>query len=352
MDAPRGREGPLGLGGRSGRATRTLAALVAAPRWPSGDPRAVGLAAACMVVALSPLALPGDGDFEGAHLVLLLLLGLAGVRLRLPLAMATAIAAEALLAAQRVAAAEATRETVMAIAWTILGPAVVAGAFTISEAPRRRVRAAADAAVHSMLRALAAKDGATGEHSDTVADLAVAVGRGLGIAGDRLSDLRAVACMHDVGKLAVPQEVLDRPGPLTPREWELMRRHPEAGAEIAAEIPSLAHLAPVLVAVHERWDGDGYPHGIAGERIPLLARIVFCCDAFEAMTADRPYDVARTPEEAVVELRDGAGTQFDPTVVAAFLTVLAARGLHTPAGPSPPAVGIAGTTDPPLASGA
>ena len=106
-----------------------------------------------------------------------------------------------------------------------------------------------------------------------------------------------------------------------------MRRHPAAGEQIVRGIPALTHLAPLLRAMHEHWDGGGYPDGLSGEQIPLPARIVMACDAYEAIISERPYDPSRPPEAAVAELREGAGTQFDPRVVAAFLQVLRERGI-------------------------
>ena len=167
--------------------------------------------------------------------------------------------------------------------------------YALAEAPRRRLRAAADAAVGSILQALAAKDHAVGGHSGDVADLAVAVGRRLGMPGAELAELQVAGALHDLGKLAVPQEILDKPGPLSPEEWEVIRRHPAAGEEIVRGIPALAHIAPLLRAMHEHWDGGGYPDGLAGEQIPLPARIVMACDAYEAIISERPYDPRRSP---------------------------------------------------------
>ena len=220
----------------------------------------------------------------------------------------------------------------MAIVWTVLGPVIVACSFGLSEAPRRRVQASADAAVGSILQALAAKDHAVGGHSGDVAELAVAVGRRLGMSSAQSAELRVAAALHDLGKIAVPQEILDKPGPLSPDEWEIVRGHPAAGEEIVRGIPALAHVAPLLRAMHEHWDGGGYPDGLRGEQIPLAARIVMACDAYEAIVSDRPYDPSRPPAAAVAELREGAGAQFDPRVVAAFLEVLRERGIAEPSG--------------------
>lgn len=314
---------------------RRLGALVSAPRWPARSARAIGLAAACVIVGASPAILPGDEGFEPTHAVLLVLLAVVGMRLPLAMGLVTALAAEAALAAERIAwaAGEGTREdAVMALVWTALGPVVVGAAYALSEAPRRRARAAADAAVGTIVQALAAKDRSVGGHSGDVAELAVAVGRRLELTGPEVAELQVAAALHDLGKLVIPQDILDKPGPLTTDEWEVIRGHPAAGEEIVRGIPSLAHLGPLLRAMHEHWDGGGYPDGLRGEDIPLPARIVMACDAYEAIISERPYDPGRPPEAAVEELRLGSGGQFDPRVVTAFLHVLADRGV--PMGPA------------------
>jgi HD-GYP domain-containing protein (c-di-GMP phosphodiesterase class II) len=325
----------LDLAGRGGRRGRLVEALVGAPRWPARSARSIALALACVAVGASPTLLPGSEGFEPTHAVLLVMLAVVGLRMPLAMGIGTAFVAEAALAAERVAwaAGEGSAEdAVMAIVWIALGPIVVAAAYGLSEAPRRRVRASADAALGSILQALAVKDGAVDDHSGDVAELAVAVGRRVGLRGPALTELQVAGALHDLGKLAVPQEILDKPGPLSAEEWEIVRGHPAAGEQIVRGIPALAHLAPLLRAMHEHWDGGGYPDGLRGEQIPLPARIVMACDAYEAIVSERPYDPSRPPEAAVAELREGAGTQFDPRVVAAFLQVLRERGV--PPGPS------------------
>jgi HD-GYP domain-containing protein (c-di-GMP phosphodiesterase class II) len=136
--------------------------------------------------------------------------------------------------------------------------------------------------------------------------------------------LRLGAALHDVGKLAVPEAVLAKPGPLTPDEELAMRAHPRAGAAMVWRVPELRRAMPAVLFHHERWDGLGYPAGRAGERIPLEARILAVADCFDAMTTDRSYRAAVAPEDAVEELQRCAGSQFDPGVVAAFLESWAA----------------------------
>ena len=155
-------------------------------------------------------------------------------------------------------------------------------------------------------------------HAAEVAELALELGRCLGLASHELLELELAARLHDVGKRAVPESILSKPYPLSTAEWSLMRRHPEWGSGMLADVPGLEAVADAVHAHHERWDGSGYPLGVRGERIPLASRIVAVCDAFSAMTTDRPYRAARAESEALDELRRCAGSQFDPAIVDAF----------------------------------
>ncbi len=146
----------------------------------------------------------------------------------------------------------------------------------------------------------------------------------MGMAPGEARDVRYAAMLHDVGKIAVPSEILLKPGPLTDAEWEVMRGHAAAGGELVARIDAFAHLAPAVRASHERWDGRGYPDGLAREEIPRAARIIAVCDTWDAIVTDRPYRPAGTPAEARAELERVAGTQLDAAVVSALLEVLAA----------------------------
>jgi two-component system, cell cycle response regulator len=177
-----------------------------------------------------------------------------------------------------------------------------------------------------LLRAQSERDRALGQHATNVAELAQPVARRLGLADEELRRVRQVAELHDVGKFAIPDAILDKPGALTSDEWELVRRHPIVGQRIVAAAPALADIAELVRATHERFDGAG-PDGLAGEDIPLVARIVAVCDAFDAMTSTRPHRPALSVDEALAELRRCAGTQFDPAVVAAFLAEQAERSV-------------------------
>lgn len=185
----------------------------------------------------------------------------------------------------------------------------------------RRLEVAAGS-VGALLAALEARDGYTEAHSIAVVELALAVGRRLDLDDTALSDLESAALLHDIGKLGVPDAILRKPGPLTPEEWIEMRRHPEIGERIVASMPALSHLAPVIRAEHERWNGTGYPDGLVADQIPLASRIVLVCDAYHAMTSDRPYRAALPLEEAITEIQRNAGTQFCPHSAAAVLAVV------------------------------
>jgi len=162
-------------------------------------------------------------------------------------------------------------------------------------------------------------------HSSHVATLVEGVGRRLGLKDQELADAVHAAELHNIGKVAIPFAVLNKPGPLDAEEWELMRRHPAIGANILSAAPALARVSEIVRSTHERHDGSGYPRGLAGEQIPLASRIVFVCDSFDAMISERPYEQAKTEEDALQELRRCAGTQFDPQVVEAFIAEHLAR---------------------------
>jgi putative nucleotidyltransferase with HDIG domain len=174
----------------------------------------------------------------------------------------------------------------------------------------------------SLADALEAKDEWTSDHTHEVTRLAVGVAERLRLDDAQLRAVELGALLHDIGKITVPESILRKPGPLTDEEWEVMRRHPEAGERVLAPISSLSDVLPVVRGSHERWDGRGYPDRLAGTEIPLGARIVAVCDAYCAMTESRPYRESMSPSEAARELRAHAGTQFDPGCVDAFLRVL------------------------------
>ena len=165
-----------------------------------------------------------------------------------------------------------------------------------------------------------------GEHSKGVVSLALAVGAELQLGGREQRDLEFGALLHDIGKLKVPDEILNKPGKLTEEEWEVIRRHPVDGQVMLDRIGGvLADVGLTVRGHHERWDGGGYPDGLVGEAIPLNARIIAACDAFSAMTTTRSYRAAMPDDTAIAELRECSGSQFDPDVVDAIVRVLARR---------------------------
>jgi HD-GYP domain-containing protein (c-di-GMP phosphodiesterase class II) len=190
-----------------------------------------------------------------------------------------------------------------------------------SESERRQLEIRATG-VGALLAALEARDGYTGDHSQSVLELSVAVARRLGLSEEEVADVERAALLHDVGKIGVPDSILNKPGPLDEGEWEQMRQHPAIGERIVAAIEGLEHMAPVIRAEHERWDGRGYPDGLEGEEIPLVSRIVFACDAFHAMTSDRPYRRATGIRAALEELERNTGKQFCPRTVPALVEVI------------------------------
>ncbi len=176
--------------------------------------------------------------------------------------------------------------------------------------------------VLALANAMDARDTYTADHSQRLAAWAEATARELGCSDEEIEAVRWGALLHDIGKLGVPDHILQKPGPLDEEEWAIMRQHPEIGARIVAPVRRLAHVAPIIRHHQEHWDGTGYPDGLRGEAIPLGARVLAVVDAYGAMIDDRVYRKARTHAEAVAELRRCAGTQFDPQVVEAFLRVL------------------------------
>ena len=175
------------------------------------------------------------------------------------------------------------------------------------------------ALVQVLQAALDRPDPATLEHSDRVSDLTALLARELGLRKQELRDITFAATLHDIGKIGVADAALSKPGPLSGEEWEEMRKHPRMGYEMLKGIDFLQGAAEIVYAHHERYDGTGYPHRLAGVSIPLGARIFAVVDAFDAMTSERPYRRAKSHEEAIQEIVNQAGTQFDPKVVGVFL---------------------------------
>jgi two-component system, cell cycle response regulator len=168
--------------------------------------------------------------------------------------------------------------------------------------------------MHALLEALTEREPELLPHFEGVAALALETGRMLGLRRDELQELGKAAQLHDLGKLAVPDEILHKRGPLDEREWEFIHQHTVVGERILRASPAYQNIATIVRSSHERWDGSGYPDGIAGEAIPLASRIICACDAYDAMVSDRPYRPRLSTEDAIAEIERCAGTMFDPTV--------------------------------------
>jgi diguanylate cyclase (GGDEF)-like protein len=176
-----------------------------------------------------------------------------------------------------------------------------------------------------LLRVINQRAPELGSHGYAVRDLAVTVGEHLNLSPGELAALRRASELHDIGKIAIPDAILTKPGPLDDEEWSFMEQHTIFGERIVAAARSLAAVASLIRSSHERWDGKGYPDGLAGDQIPLAARIILACDAFDAITSERPYSPARSPDAALEEIRECAGSQFDPRVVQALDRVIRTR---------------------------
>ena len=171
---------------------------------------------------------------------------------------------------------------------------------------------------------IAADDNYTGEHSEGVVGLALTVADALGLDPERRRNLEFGAMLHDVGKITIPKEIINKPGKLDPHEWEIIKTHPAEGQRMLGRVGGfMTEVGEIVRAHHERWDGGGYPDGLAGEGIPLEARIITCCDSWSAMRTDRPYRNALSYEAAAEQMVVNTGSQFDPAVVEAMLRVVA-----------------------------
>jgi len=185
-----------------------------------------------------------------------------------------------------------------------------------------------------LLRALAERHPDLGDHVDGVTELAEALAERLGFEGEELMQLRHAAALHDIGKVAIPDAIINKPTTLSDDEWAFMRRHTIIGERIIAAAPALAPAARLVRASHEAFDGHGYPDRLADAEIPLGARIIAICDAYDAMISNRPSSRAKTSADALAELRRCAGTQFDPAIVPVFEQIITERAqlpLSTPA---------------------
>ncbi len=185
-----------------------------------------------------------------------------------------------------------------------------------------RSRSARSSIVQALMKTMEARDFITEGHAQRMQSLVVGLARAIGLSEKRLAEYRLLAQFHDIGKVGIPDRILFKPGPLTSEEVAEMRRHCEIGHRIALSAQDLAPIADWILKHHEWWNGNGYPLGIKGEEIPLACRVLAIADAYDAMTSDRPYRKAMTKEQAVKELLNCAGTQFDPYLVPKFIDML------------------------------
>jgi len=222
-----------------------------------------------------------------------------------------------------------TTEGLLAAAREGLEAARVAGGGRVAECPgidgTDLVTPGQTDVVSALVSALQERDRYTGDHSESVVDVAGRVAESLAVGPAEVERIRTAALLHDIGKVGVPDEILHKPGPLNDQEWEVMREHPAIGERILRAIPGMGQVAKIVRHEHERWDGSGYPDGISGEQIPLGSRIILACDAYHAMTSNRPYRDAMSHTDAVAELSRHAGSQFDPEVGQALVGYLYGR---------------------------
>jgi putative nucleotidyltransferase with HDIG domain len=189
--------------------------------------------------------------------------------------------------------------------------------------PQTRPTLMTDAAkeiTETFLQALWTKSVATAQHSERVAGYAAALARAVGLSEQRAARLERAGLLHDVGKLNLADAILEKPGPLSEEEWVHMQWHPDMGADMLRPHQALRELLPAVIHHHERYDGAGYPAGLRGRDIPLDARVMAIADCYDAMTSERPYKRALSTEEAADQLQAGAGTHFDPMLVAVFIS--------------------------------
>ena len=192
----------------------------------------------------------------------------------------------------------------------------------------RRSSAVRETTMQILLRALAARQYTNGQSAEQMEKMVAGLAMKTGITGEHLKDIRLFAKFHDIGNVGVPEKILFKKEPLTSKEIEIIRRHPEIGHRIALSAPDLIHLADWILKHHEWWNGDGYPLGLKGSDIPLECRILAIVDAYDALTNDRPYRKAKSKEEALAELKRAAGIQFDPELVNIFIDLVTSGEYH------------------------
>jgi HD-GYP domain-containing protein (c-di-GMP phosphodiesterase class II) len=177
-------------------------------------------------------------------------------------------------------------------------------------------------AIFALAKTIELKDHTTGEHVERTVHYVMQIARAMDFSNDEIELLKEAAILHDLGKVGISDNILNKKAKLTKKEYEEIKKHPQIGADILRPMQFLRSLIPYIFYHHERWDGQGYPTGIRGEEIPLGARIIAIADVFEALTSERPYRKAYPKEKAIGIIKKGSGTQFDPRVVTVFLKIL------------------------------
>ncbi len=176
--------------------------------------------------------------------------------------------------------------------------------------------------ISALEQTLFEKSNETAEHAFRMQDSAIKLGKSINLASNQLDELSLLASLHDIGKVALPETILLKEEKLTEKDWEIIKRHPGIGFNIAQSSAQINHIAKFIIACHENWDGNGYPHGLVGEAIPIISRIMFIVDAYDVMTNDRVYKKAISKDAALEELKRCASTQFDPKLVDKFISII------------------------------
>jgi HD-GYP domain-containing protein (c-di-GMP phosphodiesterase class II) len=201
---------------------------------------------------------------------------------------------------------------------------------TFVEDPFQHIIEGYPEALRTLVRAVEVKDAYTHGHSERTAQVAVELGVRMGLSPDRLRVIARGAYLHDLGKIGIPDHILNKPGRLDPEERRVMEQHPQLGFELASSAPSLREALPVILHHHERVDGGGYPSGLSGNDVPLEARVVAVADVWDALTSDRAYRSGWEPARALAHIEAGRGTHFDPRIVDAFVALAAEWGVALP----------------------
>ncbi|MBE3092884.1 MAG: diguanylate cyclase [Chloroflexi bacterium] len=198
---------------------------------------------------------------------------------------------------------------------------------TMNEYKLSENESARSSIILSLKKALEERDYETEEHSKRMEDLSLLLGKKVNLKGNELNELRLLAVLHDIGKISIPDSIIFKPGKLTSKEWEIIKKHPVIGYRVARSSPDLIQIAKGILYHHERWDGKGYPEGLKGNKIPLISRIVAIVDAYDAMTNDRPYRKAMSKKKALGEIERESGAQFDPSLAKIFTKILTGESL-------------------------